>query len=355
MREVENSAVVAISRVFGALPHVTVREGLDGSVALESRSGRWQLHPVWIGEGFPQDVRRAMGESSHDSAAHTNAVMTANKMSTGARQALESAGVSWADMEGNAHIETGDGLFVLTGSRRKRAAEVRAFLWTESAGAVAEMLLHSALEGVRNGGNREAGQAPRPALIAATTGWSYPQVGKILQQFDAIGYTRKVGPERGRTSHRTIADAPRLLSEWASWYRRRPLSAAVVSGESRDPQDYVRQMESIFGVESVAISGWLGLDEVAPFMTTIPTATVYVEATSLDAIEERLVGHSELRLVDGGGRLTLLRAEPQVLTLSSLVDGRKVVSPIRLYGDLLRLGVRGDDAADHLRETRIGF
>ena len=62
-----------------------------------------------------------------------------------------------------------------------------------------------------------------------------------------------------------------------------------------------------------------------------------------------------MRRVESGERVQIMKAEPHVLRQKRVVHGLEIVSDIRLYGDLLRLGVRGEDSAQHLREARLGF
>lgn len=62
-----------------------------------------------------------------------------------------------------------------------------------------------------------------------------------------------------------------------------------------------------------------------------------------------------LRKVESGARVELVQADPYVLRRTITESDAPQVTGVRLYGDLLRLGVRGSDAAEHLRATRIGF
>ena len=106
-----------------------------------------------------------------------------------------------------------------------------------------------------------------------------------------------------------------------------------------------------------ALTGWLALEHRAPFMTTTPVITIYIDREVFEdptALDTR-IARAGLRRVDSGARVDLVKADPYVLRRATLEGGTPQVSDIRLYGDLLRLGVRGSDAAEHLRETRIGF
>ena len=95
----------------------------------------------------------------------------------------------------------------------------------------------------------------------------------------------------------------------------------------------------------------------AAFMTTIPLVTVYLDRDVYQDPAElnSWIARAGLRRVDSGARVDLVQADPYVLRRATSQAETPQVTDIRLYGDLLRVGVRGSDAAEHLRETRIGF
>lgn len=104
-----------------------------------------------------------------------------------------------------------------------------------------------------------------------------------------------------------------------------------------------------------------GLDRVWAFSRglTIPLDRVEVHvyvpaerfATELDEIL-RGVG---LREVEEGGRVEFWEANFPLITQLGQPSQIPVASTPRLYADLLALGGRGTDAAQHLRETKLGF
>src|SRR5690606_37052107 len=69
------------------------------------------LRPFWVGEGFPIDVRRAMGEMSPESNG-TTPVITARRLSPGAVEILNRARMSWADAAGYAQIHDPAGVYL---------------------------------------------------------------------------------------------------------------------------------------------------------------------------------------------------------------------------------------------------
>ncbi|WP_093180533.1 hypothetical protein [Sanguibacter gelidistatuariae] len=104
------------------------------------------------------------------------------------------------------------------------------------------------------------------------------------------------------------------------------------------------------------MTGWLGLERLAAFSTSTPTYEAYVDAEIFDQPGLKRSMTDRGPVVADGGRVTFYRgmAKREQNIWRTGVDGTTVSLP-RLYADLLRSGVRGRDAAEHLRETRMGF
>ena len=89
---------------------------------------------------------------------------------------------------------------------------------------------------------------------------------------------------------------------------------------------------------------------LAPYLTTVTTAEVYVDRETIPALES-VASQAGLRPIEGG-RLTL-RPFPTVTTerLAVNQDGLRVAPWPRVYADLRVVGVRGEEAAEHLRRV----
>jgi hypothetical protein len=99
-----------------------------------------------------------------------------------------------------------------------------------------------------------------------------------------------------------------------------------------------------------AVSGALAAAALAPYLTTASNAEVYVSAETILGLEAA-AATAGLKPVEGG-RL-VLRPFPTVSVnrLASEVGGLRVAPWPRVYVDLLHAGVRGEDAAEHLKEV----
>jgi hypothetical protein len=89
---------------------------------------------------------------------------------------------------------------------------------------------------------------------------------------------------------------------------------------------------------------------LAPYLTSVATAEVYVAADTIAGLEAA-AADAGLQPIDGG-RLTL-RPFPTVTSrrLSSQRERLRLAPWPRVYADLRLVGVRGEEAAEHLREA----
>jgi Transcriptional regulator, AbiEi antitoxin, Type IV TA system len=341
----ENRAMRAVERLFRATGFA--QAGVEGPVLVAAYEyGTARLRPIWAGEGFPRDIANLLPSITQASPDSASPVVVVRRMSRGGRALVESAGLSWADEHGRARIIAPPGLLLV--SSQPLLPERRRGAWSDGTAAVAEVLLEELVTGTDH-----PGVLARSSDIAAMTGWSSSQVSRALQIFDEQGWTAKVGPERGPASKREWRDASGALSSWAAWHRWQRVETVSAHGIG-SADEAVRRIQGL-PERAWLLSGWVAADLMAPLATTINVVTVYLEPDFYDQDLHAFMRLAELREVKQGARITFWRAERHLFSHANSVDGLPVVGPVRLYGDLLRLGVRGEDAAEHLRETRIGF
>ncbi len=104
---------------------------------------------------------------------------------------------------------------------------------------------------------------------------------------------------------------------------------------------------------SWAATGTVAASLLAPYLTTVTSSEIYVEGTT-SARLEWMAANAGLEPIEGG-RLTL-RPFPTVTArrLAGVTNGLRVAPWPRVYADLRVVGVRGEEAAEHLRETFRG-
>ncbi len=307
---------------------VTVRQ--DGP-ALEARVNGMRLRVAWGGEGWATDVRPLLagGAGRPD-------VVLARRISPGARRILELAHVGWADETGAAEIAAGT--LVVSRTGQPEAPKARNTRWTPAVLAVAEALL--------------CGLRPTVKATQEATGLSAGSCTHALQvlgEMELVESTTGRGPRSGRT----VRDRHALLAAYASAAESlRPATNLRVGVTWRDPIEGLRQIGAVWDRTKTrwAATGAAAAALLGPYQTLVTMTEVYVGAETAVGLED-VARKAKLRPLDGG-RL-VLRPFP-TLAVSRFAERVQevVVAPWpRVYADLRPLGVRGEEAAEHLAEV----
>jgi hypothetical protein len=313
--------------------HDFLLEMSDGStVAIDAK---------WAGEGWPQDVRSALGANRASSNANT--VIFARHLSPGAIELLRDQDANWADESGQARIIGPRGLLVIREPATTRKREPSTFTWSPSALSIAETLLVS---------------PDRPVLteeLAELSGWSASRTASVLKAFDAQGWTVKCGPARGPRAYRELSDAEGMLDAWSHRLIDAPREIRYAHRAASDSMDLLTKAlrPALDAHVQWAMSGWAGLELAAPYATGVPSLHIYVPAEDFVSRLSLAVKTAGLREVNDAGLVTFWATERRILRLASTHRGIPVVSPPRLYADLDGLGARGHDAAAHVRRELI--
>ena len=356
-RSVDNQAGAilrrALERAGGGRLHVDERPG--HRVAVGYHGALSILLPVWAGEGFPEDVRGALRRLREmEVGPGETPVIVAKELSPGARTMLAERAVAWLDAAGRGQITAAPGLAILLDSAPP-VGEVKpqGTRWTEASGAIAELVLeHARVTGVG-----ASAELPAVVEIAKRLKVSATVVSRALRAFEDEGWTEKVGPERGPRSRRRLVTPGELLSAWAAWHRSGRAPTVDAHKLIRNLEVFVEEeLANAWADEWWALTGAAAAERRAPFFTSIPVADVYLRGAVLDDDNalDVLLRRAGLARVDSGARVRIHAADRYLPRLVA-TSGVRLVGDIRLYGDLLRSGGRGVDAAEHLRETRIGF
>lgn len=285
----------------------------------------------WIGDGRLADAKRVLvaRRGRPD-------IVVGRHMSPGAREVLAEAGIGWVDETGAAEIASGTIVVSRTGMPPKPAKLPQR--WTPSVVAVAEALL--------------CGVKATVATTEEATGLSNGSCTTALRVLTNFGLL-EADAGRGRDSARRVVDSDRLLDVYASAVETLPTSISLQCGVTwRDTIAGLTKTGERWNKAKIAwaSTGVVAATVIAPHLTTVNAAMVYVNAdTILDL--EAVAEAAGLRPIEGG-RLTL-RPFPTVTArrLATMVDGLWVVPWPRAYVDVRAVGVRGEDAAEHLREV----
>jgi hypothetical protein len=290
----------------------------------------------WIGECGLRQVREMLVDSSS-----RPAIVVARRASPGAREELSKAGIGWVDESGAAEIVLGQ--LIVSKSGRPDDRLEKPPKWTPSVLAVAEAIL--------------CDTKPTVAATSKITTLSPAICTYALRTLTDLQLLTS-SARRGRESARQISSIPKLLDAYAAAAtaatQRRPISLTVgatwrdiLSGLS----EVGKKWQSAGKVW--AATGSAAASVMAPYLTSVTAGEVYIDADTIPGLEAAALDVG-LRPIDGG-RITLM---PFPTTTSKLLlkneKGLNVAPWPRVYCDLRRLGVRGEEAAEHLREVLHG-
>ena len=313
-------------------PSVRIQRGGGDGRSISIKLNGKRIEVAWIGEGGLRQARELIAGRRK-----CPDVAAARRMSPGARSALTAAGIGWVDETGAAEIALGSLIISRTG--RSPEALRRSLRWTPSVLAIAEALLC---------GGRATVDATR-----AMTGLSAGSAVNGLRVLTDLGLL-SAAARRGRGSGREVPDPERLLDAYAV-AAAMPAVCLTVGVTWRDPvaglADTGRQWDGA-GIPWAA-TGALAATVLAPHLSNITAGEVYVDRKTIAGLEAAAV-HAGLRPIEGG-RLTL-RPFPTVTarSLAETKGGLRVAPWPRVYADLRGVGVRGEEAAEHLREAFCG-
>ena len=262
----------------------------------------------------------------------------AARMSTAAQLAATEAGVGWLDETGAGQFAVGT-VVVSRTSVSVPATARPAKRWTAATLGIAEALLTGVPGTVR--------------ALGAATGAAPSTVSLALNFLAHTGLLTSQAA-RGRNSGRSIAEPGRLLEAYADAVTNaRETPCLRVGVLWRDPLEGLLQIGQRWDDQQLAwaATGTLSAAALAPLQTQVAPMVVYVDALSLATLAAAAAS-AGLKPLEGG-RL-LLRPFPSPITarLSAEVSpGQRSVPWPRAYADLRDTGVRGEEAAEHLREV----
>lgn len=294
------------------------------------------LEVCWAGEGSLGDVRKLLAHATNPPQ-----VVVARRLSPGAKALLSEAGIGWVDETGAAEIAVEN--LVVARDGRPWTPPARPPRWTPATFAVAEAVL----VGI-------------PATVSATaqaTGLSTGSCVNALAALTKLGLLEATA-SRGRNAARRVADPDRLLAAYTHAAATMPATPELAVGVLWPAQDAVAGLIEIGRrwdqrKREWAATGAVAAAVLAPYLTTVTMADVYVVADSIAGLQAA-AADADLRPIEGG-RL-VLRPFPTTTTqrLRTQHNGLRAVPWPRVYLDLQRAGVRGEEAAEHLREVLHG-
>jgi hypothetical protein len=270
-------------------------------------------------------------------------LLIADETTEETRRILEDHGIGIIDGLGNAHIELPGLLFHLEGHRRRQrrtGATAPPTRLKGKAGVVAQALL------------LQPGRAWQVKDLAEEAEASAGLAHRVLTRLENEGLVAAEGTGPNRV--RTLTNPAALLDLWAEENVEGAIrTEAYVLAQT--PRQVVDRVGSNLGRANIdyALTGAAAATLVAPFITAVPVADVWITAR---AAREELANATRADLVTDGHNVVFLQAKDDApLAFREKRDGLWLANRFRLYADLRRDPRRGREQADNLRREVIGF
>lgn len=268
-------------------------------------------------------------------------ILIADQTTAQARRILGDHGIGVIDGVGNAHIELPGLLFHLEGQRRSQriAANAPPTRLRGKAGIAAQALL---LDPKKTWQVRDLVDA-----ADVSTGLAH----RVLARLEGEGIVEAEG--KGPSRVRRVTNATALLDLWAEENLEKPIRT-VAHLLAQTPQRLIKELGTNLNDAGIdyALTGAAGASLVAPFITALPVAEVWVRDT-IDP--DQLHKKAQAEPVTDGHNVVFLQTKYDTpLTFREKVD-LWVTDRFRMYLDLRRDPRRGVEQADHLRREVIGF
>lgn len=269
----------------------------------------------------------------------TPLLLIAEETTAEARRILAEHGVGVIDGLGNAHVELPGLMFHLEGRRRPPTAAPPTRL-SGKAGVAAQALL---LQPTR---------AWHVQDLAAEAHVSAGLAHGVLARLEQEGVVATEGTGPGRV--RRVANPAGLLDLWAEENIERPVRT-LGHLLAQTPRQLIDELGANLGRSGIdyALTGAAAASLVAPFVTAVPVAEVWVNAVA--APEELYDGARADPVADGQNVVFLQAKDDTPLVFREKAKRLWIANRFRLYVDLRRDPRRGREQADHFRREVIGF
>ena len=311
-------------------PSVRIRRRRKDGHSVDLELNGQPVRVRWLGEGGLRQARELIAQRND-----RPDIAVARRLSTGARKALSTAGIGWVDETGAAEIARASLIVSKTG--RIPASQHKPPHWTPAVLAVAEALL--------------CGERATVGTMQETTTLSAGSATNALRTLTDLELLCAEA-RRGPNAARRIPDPDRLLDAYANAaVALMPTTSLAVGMTWRDPVAGLSEISQKWDDADIAwaATAAIAASVIAPYLTTVTIAEVFVDRKTIAGLEAA-AARADMQPIEGG-RL-ILRPFPTVTArLLTTVKGGLCVAPWpRVYADLRVVGVRGEEAAEHLRE-----
>lgn len=323
-----NRALAALEAVLPSGTRVDIAHQREQDLVVSVAGRKVRLR--WLPVGWPRQVSEALRNRPRPD------IIAAPRLSPGARELIGSQHVGWLDESGAAEISTRTLLISRSGDPRKPSDAKLG--WRPATLAVCEVLL--------------TGCPATVSAVANKTGLAPSTVTESLKFLERDGLL-DAAAERGRQSGRHISDVNSLMDAYAAAAERlRPPISLRAGVLWRDPiQGAIEAGRSWLTADiRWAVTSALSGAVMAPVLTEVTPLEIYVAGRTRGDLR-RAAAAAGIREIDGGRLVIRPFPTPAADRVTRQVKpGLISVLWPRAYADLRIAGVRGEDAAEHLRE-----
>lgn len=302
---------------------------------------RLEVKAVSAGHGRPQEVRDALAHF-RTTRADGVTVFVAAHFTKGAVELLEESRVNYLD-DCQFVLRIEDPFVAIKRDRECQQTQrqpAQPSLGGRIGVAVQEMLLD----------DRQWWRVTDLAVAANVAAGTAQAALRRLEDAELI-VAEGIGPRK----RRRVLDRAALLERWVADARKdrnRLLSAYVYA---QGPGDLARVVSARLTEQHVdhAVTGATAALLLAPHATDVRTCEVWVDSTAGSEMIAAALGTPP---VEKGGNVVILRAKTDAPLFRAKEEGGVVVAnALRVYADLMEDPKRGQEQAQFLRESRMGF
>lgn len=321
-------------RTRGPVPHHPPHA--DWLLKVKASSQSWTLIAEAKKLGQPREVRTAILQLRHSlsllpAGRSSYGIILAPFISEESARLCEEAGMGYADLAGNAFLSFGQ-VFIQTRVAENPFYEKRAVksIFTPKAARILRQLLQGPL------------QVWKVKDLASAAGVSLGHVSSVRQQLLDQEWAVEETPGIRITRPDALLDAWAASDRWKERTETREYSLL-----QKDPLEIATQVHRLLGRQPHAFTQWLAAGLRHPHSST-PVTTVYVKQFPDEAaLPTQLLA----RRVETGGSLRLVMPSDEgVMNPLQTVHGLPLVCDVQLYLDLSGAGLRGEEAAQELRQ-----
>lgn len=266
-------------------------------------------------------------------------VVIAAEMTGRAREILDEAGIGSIDGLGNVRLALPGLLMRITGTTRPRRPAIPTRLSGKSSLVAQAMLL-------------DVERSWHVSDLAQRCGVSAGLAHRVLRRLEDEGVVAADGT--GPRKARRLLNPAALLDLWAEEHHDRPTRRPVFLLTQTTDQRIDTLCE---GLETAAVdyalTGAAAAARIAPFVTSVPVAEVWLSSTADTSELCKQLGATP---VESGPNVVLLQERDDApLAFRTRESGVWTANVFRLYVDARRDPQRGREQSDHLRREVIGF